>query len=397
MDSLGPRILFYSHDAYGMGNIRRTLAMCEHLVKTIPHASILILTGSPVVHSLRMPGRVDYVKLPCLTREASESFTTKYWSMSVQELTAIRADLILSAVRNFKPDLVIVDKKPMGIKKEFFGALNWIRKHLPATRVILGLRDILDEPEATIPVWQKNRYFEVIETYYDGVWIFGDPVVFDAVREYRMPASVAQKTHYTGYLIKPQIESNRLQIRTALGLNGGLFSVVMAGGGGDGFPIMKTYVETAKQNGHKSHHIDSLLLTGPEMSPDQREQVAAWCSNGLPVRHQEFTDEIENLLIAADVVVSMGGYNSTCEILAYRKKAVVIPRVHPVKEQYLRAKRLAEMGLISMIHPDELSPTKLQHAIEHTAKQKHMFDHIEDKINLNGLQGVEQLTKALLV
>lgn len=397
MDTLGPRILFYSHDAYGMGNIRRTLAMCEHLAKTIPEASILILTGSPIVHSLRLPERVDYVKLPCLTREASESFATKYWQMSVSELTAIRADLILSAVRNFKPDLVIVDKKPVGIKREFFSALNWIRKQLPATRVILGLRDILDEPEATIAVWRKNRYFEVIENYYDGVWIFGDPVVFDAVKEYRMPESVARKARYTGYLVKPQIDSNRLQIRTALGLNGGVFSVVMAGGGGDGFPIMKTYVEAAKQNGHKSHHIDSLLLTGPEMSAAQREQVAAWCSNGLPVRHQEFTDEIESLLVAADVVVSMGGYNSTCEILAYRKKAVIIPRVHPVQEQYLRAKRLAEMGLVSMIHPEELTPAKLQGAIEHAAKQKHVLDHIEDKINLNGLQSVEQLTKAFLV
>jgi predicted glycosyltransferase len=236
----------------------------------------------------------------------------------------------------------------------------------------------------------------VIEAYYDAVWIFGDPLVFDAVREYRMPESVAKKTYYTGYLIKPQIESNRLQIRTALGLNGGLFSVVMAGGGGDGFPIMKTYVETAQQNGHRSHHIDSLLLTGPEMSAAEREQVAAWCSNGLPVRHQEFTDEIESLLIAADVVVSMGGYNSTCEILAYRKKAVIIPRVHPVKEQYLRAKRLAELGLVSMIHPEELTPAKLQRAIEKAAKQDTSLHNLEAKIDLRGLEMVEKMAKEVL-
>jgi predicted glycosyltransferase len=79
MDTDNPRILFYSHDAYGMGNIRRTLAICEHLTKTMPNAAILIITGSPIIHSLQMPPRVDYVKLPCLTREDNESFSAKYW------------------------------------------------------------------------------------------------------------------------------------------------------------------------------------------------------------------------------------------------------------------------------------------------------------------------------
>jgi predicted glycosyltransferase len=291
----------------------------------------------------------------------------------LNELIPIRADLILSAVRNFKPNLVIVDKKPVGIKKEFFGALNWIKKYLPATRVILGLRDILDEPEITIPVWEKNRYHDVIENYYDGVWIFGDPVVFDAVKEYCMPAATAQKVSYTGYLVKPQVGVDRLQIRTELGLNGGLFSVVMAGGGDDGFPIMKTYVETARCAGHQSHQFDSLLNTGPEMPKAEREQVADWCSNGLPLRCAEFSGEIENLLVAADVVVSMGGYNSTCEVLAYRKKAVIIPRIAPVKEQYIRAQRLAALGVINMIHPDELTPATMQRAIEKTARQNQML------------------------
>lgn len=397
MDTDSPRILFYSHDAYGMGNIRRTLAICEHLTKTIPNVAILIITGSPIIHSLQMPERVDYVKLPCLTRDASESFSAKYWNMGLHELIPIRADLILSAVRNFRPNLVIVDKKPVGIKKEFFGALNWIKKHLPATRVILGLRDILDEPEMTIPVWEKNRYYDVIQNYYDGVWIFGDPIVFDAVKEYQMPAFMAEKVNFTGYLVKPHVGTERMQIRTELGLNGGVFSVVMAGGGGDGFPIMKTYVEAARFAGHQPHHLDSLLITGPEMPKAQREQVADWCSNDLPLRCTEFSDTIENMLVAADVVVSMGGYNSTCEVLAYRKKAVIIPRVKPVKEQYIRAKRLAALGVVNMIHPDELTPLTMQRAIEKTAKQNQMLAGLETKINLNGLQTVEQLTRAALM
>ncbi|RMD99339.1 MAG: glycosyltransferase, partial [Calditrichaeota bacterium] len=237
------KILIYSHDAYGMGNIRRTLAICNYLSANLPNLSILILTGSPVIHTLRIPKNVDYIKLPCLTRDQNEKFSPKFWNMQLQHLIRFRMDLILSAVRSFEPDVVLVDKKPMGIKKEFFPALTYVRECLPNTRVVLGLRDILDDPQVTIPIWEKNRYFSIIEEFYDDVWIYGSPQIFDAVREYRMPAGVAKKVVYTGYLGRPTPAGGRLKIRAELGLNGHLFSLVMAGGGGDGYPLLKAYVD----------------------------------------------------------------------------------------------------------------------------------------------------------
>lgn len=389
------RILFYSHDAYGMGNIRRTLAICDHLSKTMSNVSILLLTGSPVIHALRIPQGVDYVKLPCLTRNRRECFIAKYWDMGLNELIEIRQDLILSAIKTFNPNLVVVDKKPLGIKQEFKPALMHIKNHLPNTKVILGLRDILDEPKVTVPIWKKNDYYNIIDRYYDGVWIYGAKEVFDTVREYRMPDRVAEKSVFTGYLGRyPQVKE-RLEIRNELGLNGHMFSLVMVGGGGDGFPILKTFVQGVKQN-HRQYHMDSLLLTGPEMTKERRSELEKDCLRDYPMRLWEFSDHVEDLLVAADVVVCMGGYNTTCEVLSSRKKAVIIPRIKPVREQYIRTRRLAEMGLVNMVHPDKLDPQTLLATIAQTATQDHLIENVERRIDLNGLQRIEQMTKSIL-
>ncbi|MFQ5707439.1 MAG: glycosyltransferase family protein [bacterium] len=390
------RILFYSHDAYGMGNIRRTLAICEHITKTVPDLSILLLTGSPVIHALRIPQKVDYIKLPCLTRDKSESFSAKYWDMCLTELLQFRSELILSAVKSFNPNLIVVDKKPLGIKQEFRDALQYVKDNLADTKVILGLRDILDEPSVTVPIWQKHGYYDFIETFYDGVWVYGARNVFDTVREYQMPDAVAEKAVFTGYLGRSQMETDRLKIRTELGLNGHLFSLVMVGGGGDGFPVLKTYVDGIKGS-FIDRHMDSLLIAGPEMPKARRREIEDSCNNGYPMRMREFSDEIENLLTAADVVVCMGGYNTACEVLSFGKKAVMVPRVRPVKEQYIRARRLSELGLVNMIHPDELEPSMLLKTIETTAAQEHLTADVENRIDLNGLQRIEQMTKDILV
>ena len=47
------KILMYSHDTYGLGHIRRTMAIASHLRS--PQVNILILTGSPIVGRFAFP------------------------------------------------------------------------------------------------------------------------------------------------------------------------------------------------------------------------------------------------------------------------------------------------------------------------------------------------------
>src|SRR5712692_4133326 len=121
------RLLVYSHDTFGLGNIRRMVAICEHLYERIPEMSTLILTGSPMLHSFRLIDGIDYVKLPCLHRDVEGGLRVKYLDLNVDSMVRLRRGLILSTVTNFDPDIVLVDKKPGGLAGELEESLKAIK------------------------------------------------------------------------------------------------------------------------------------------------------------------------------------------------------------------------------------------------------------------------------
>ena len=77
---------------------------------------------------------------------------------------------------------------------------------------MLGLRDVLQDPESVRNSWSQQANLEALQDYYDAIWIYGDPAVYDPVREYGLFNQVAAKVHYTGYLDqRPRLEFARAQ------------------------------------------------------------------------------------------------------------------------------------------------------------------------------------------
>ena len=90
--------------------------------------------------------------------------------------------------------------------------------------------------------------------------------------------------------------------------------------------------------------------------------VTLWAPDGLP----EFRpgDDLARILAEAliagpSALVSMGGYNTVCEVLAAGKSMLVVPRVRPRKEQLVRAEALSQRGALEMCHPDRLDRAAL--------------------------------------
>ena len=359
------RLLAYSHDTYGLGNLRRMLSLCQYLSDALSELTILLISGSPMAHSFRLPRRLDYIKLPCLTRTEREGYAVKSLDLEIAEIIKLRSDLTLSATANFQPALVLVDKKPYGVKNELEAALKYLKERLPWTKQVLILRDILDAPEATIQVWQKNGYYDAIQSFYDLVFVLGMPEIFDPRQEYRFPDAVAEKVRFCGYLQRSPGERSRDEIRKELRLSDQDHLVLLtAGGGEDGYDLMATYLEGVSWI-PPTYKVYSLIICGPEMKDSQRQKLSEAASVYAEVRILEFTDDLMSYMDAADVVISMGGYNTVCEILSLKKKAIVVPRVEPVPEQWIRAERMSQLGLFKVIHPDALTPDKLICALLH--------------------------------
>jgi predicted glycosyltransferase len=358
------RLIVYSHDAFGLGNIRRMLAICQYLLKSVPKISILLISGSPVLHSFRMPEGLDYIKLPCLGRDEEGNLCAKFLRKDPQEVTNLRSELIKTAIVNFEPDLILVDKKPFGMQDELKAAFEVVKTDLPETKIVLLLRDILDAPEVTIKDWHQNDYYNALAAYYDQILVVGMPEIFDVVNEYDFPPAIAGMTKFCGYICReygfkrPEVIRQELQVKSDEKL-----VLVTPGGGGDGYNLVKTYLQGLSQMTSQLP-IKTLIFSGPEMPLSQRKEFAETIEQlNLPVQISEFSDDIASYMDAADTVVCMGGYNTICEVLSLSKKAVVVPRVKPVQEQWIRAKGMSDFGLFKAIHPDDLTPDLLMDAV----------------------------------
>lgn len=389
------KLLVYSHDTYGLGNIRRMLAICEHLIDAIPDLSILLVTGSPVIHSLRLPTRLDYIKLPCLTRTERNDYSARFMTTTISDTMQLRSDLILAAVINYRPDLLLVDKKPLGIKGELAATLAWLNAHLPETKTVLVLRDILDAPENTIETWERQGHDTAIRCFYDRVLVLGQREIFDPVSEYLFPLSVADKVEYCGYVRKSPGAQTRDEVRRELRLEPHeKLVLVTPGGGQDGYHIIDQYLTGL--SGHSlNHQLRSLILCGPELSAAHRNELAQRAARNPRTEFREFTSDPMSYLGAADAVISMGGYNTVCEILSLRQRAIVIPRVRPTEEQWIRAERMARLGLLQMIHPDLLTPPELMNSL-HGLLQSDAPPQPRFRPDLNALPRVAASISALL-
>ena len=353
------RILIYSHDTYGLGNIRRMLAIATELASSLADTSVLVISGSPMLHAFRIPPKVDYIKLPSITRTERDGYATRSLRLDIDEAVELRANLALAAVADFRPDVILVDKKPYGVRNELEGAILYAKTHLPNTALVLVLRDILDAPDSTIRAWRTGGYTAAIERFFDRVLVLGAPAIFDMRREYALPPSVCDKLRFCGYLRRARGACRRADMRRELGVpDSGRLVLITPGGGQDGERLVRTCADALPAI-HASPGVRSLVVTGPEMDPAARASIARAAAEVEGARVIEFTDDMMSYMDAADVVVCMGGYNTLCEVATLRKRAVVVPRVHPVEEQSIRARRLAHAGIVTMLHPAELEPGRL--------------------------------------
>ena len=173
-------ILMYSHDTYGLGHIRRTMAIASHLLG--PRINILILTGSPIVGRFSFPEQIDFVRIPGMIKKTNDEYLPLSIKINVQHALDIRKNIITATAKTFQPHLFIVDKEPLGLKKEVLPTLQWLRRCRPDTRAILGLRDVMDDAETVKKDWKEKRVYQHLENLYSEIWIYGIREFYDPVR-----------------------------------------------------------------------------------------------------------------------------------------------------------------------------------------------------------------------
>lgn len=376
-------ILMYSHDTYGLGHIRRSMAIASHL--SGKDVNILILTGPPIAGRFTFPEQVDFVRIPGMIKKTNDEYHSLSIRIDPNQALTIRKNIIAATAKAFKPDLFIVDKEPLGLKREVLPTLKWLRRFLPATRTILGLRDILDEAPVVRRDWLEKDVYRYLEELYDEIWVYGNQEIYDPVSEYQIPSQLEPKIRFTGYIPRKQWPANvRRKIRKGYRvLDEDTFVLVTTGGGGDGCELLEHYL--AMHDFYPtSLPFKSVIITGPFMPKSSREQIKKRAKR-YGIKSLPFHPRMEQVIAAADLVISMGGYNTICEILSQQTPALIIPRETPRKEQLIRAEKLTEQGLIDYIPWKEMSAQLLREKIFTILGNSTQFKKSMASFQLSGL------------
>ncbi len=188
--------------------------------------------------------------------------------------------------------------------------------------------------------------------------VAGCPSVFDVAKEYAFPAATREITEHVGYLHRHAGRKTREEVRAGFDLDGLPLVLVHAGGGGDGAVLIEAFIEGLSARAGRGPFY-SWIISGPEMAAADRERLSVRAACLPHVRFDDFTDDMSSCMAGADAVVSMGGYNTVCEVLSLDKPALIVPRSRPVKEQAMRAIRMASQGYLACLLDSEATPGAL--------------------------------------
>ena len=346
----------YSPGIVGLGHMRRHLLIAQALASSPLELVILMVAEARQAGAFAMTPGLDCLILPALRKDQDKQIRPRYLDISLADAVRLRAATIHSAFEAFDPDVLIVDKLPRGAAQELDPTLEHLKRK-GRTRCVLGLRDVLDEPGAVECDWSAAGDAEAIRDYYDDIWVYGDPNIYDAAREYQFPADIAAKVTYTGYLDqRPRLKFADVGSDPLPGLKlpPGRLALCLVGGGQDGEALAEAFVRAELPEG-----FNGVLITGPFMPAEAKERVRAFAEGKPRVGVLDFLPEPAVVVSRADRVVAMGGYNTICEVLSFEKQALIVPRVRPRSEQWIRAQRLRALGLIDVLHPDSVTPAAI--------------------------------------
>lgn len=378
------RVMLYSHDSQGLGHTRRNTALAHALAEQLPRltgrgVTGLLITGlDDVVDAL--PTGFDAVRLPAI-RKSERRYAPRHLDVPMDDLISLRSRMLTGAVLGFAPDLFIIDRHVYGVDGELRATLRRLRAEHPATKVVLGLRDVLDSPEVVAAEWQALGDLGDLRGLIDAIWIYGDAHVHDLRRTGEVPADLADLVHHTGYLsagrrTPPTFRDER-----------GPYVLTMVGGGSDGLALCLAAAAAPVPRG-----VRHVVVTGPQMAPAEHRQVV----RAATARTEVLTQVPDGLasIREALAVVAMAGYNTVCEVMSTTTPALLVPRETPRLEQTIRARGLAARGAVDLCSPGEVTPDRIGGWLARAVTGGPV--RARAALDLRGLAGVPRLAAELL-
>jgi predicted glycosyltransferase len=345
------KIIYYCQHVLGLGHFFRALEIC----RALEGHEVLLVSGGPRLQTA-LPGHLRLVRLPAL--RMNREFQGLGGESPLAEIKSERRRQLTALFAREAPELFLVELYPFGRKAfrfELDPVLEGIRRgSLPSAAVVCSLRDILVEREDLEKY--EARIIDTLNRLFDALLIHADPSVFTLEETFTRCRDIAVPIVYTGFVTPRPAPGARAELRRRLGIGEAETLVVASAGGGKvGAPLLNAAVR-ARGLPPLKPEVHLHVFTGPYMDDDDHARIAAHAGPRIVVRR--FSDNFTDTLAAADLSVSMGGYDTRMNILAAGVPALVWP-FGLNREQRMRAERLAGLAPITVLDDADLDPARL--------------------------------------
>ncbi len=349
------KIVVYCQHVLGIGHLFRTIEICKALTG---HDVILVTGGPRAMVEKSLPTHVREFRLPQLQMDqAFKGLFSTEKNLTVDQVKAERQKRLFTLFESEKPDLFLVELFPFGRKAfrfELDPVLKALRdKKLAACGVFSSVRDILVEKDDQGK--HEARVVKTLNSYFDAVLVHADPNLVGIRETFGPFDEISIPVDYTGYIAPKPSEDARQRIRKQMDMGASEALIVASAGGGNvGAPLLEAVIRAFSRLERGNCRLQ--VFTGPFLSSrdfDGLKKIAL-----ARVQVDKFTTDFISYLAAADLSVSMGGYNTTMNILATRVPALLWP-FSQNREQRLRARRLADRGVLTVLQDADLQPDRL--------------------------------------
>ncbi len=348
------KIIVYCQHVLGVGHFFRTL----EILKALGAHDIVLVTGGDLLPA-SLPGHVRQVHLPGLMMD--ERFSRLYSvdpEQRVEDVKQARQQILERLFLKERPDLFLVELYPFG-RKAFRFELDPVLSLIAGDstlecRVVCSLRDILVEKEDAGAY--ETRVVDTLNLWFDALLIHSDPRLirldtsFSRIHDIRVPMV------YTGFVTPLPDPATVGKVRSALGIGPDQFLVVVSAGGGTvGAPLLRAAL-LAHGLFPDRDGVRMIVLTGPYMEKKEADRLFSLAGEG--VRVETFWTDFISLVAAADLSISMAGYNTCMNLVAAGVPSLVWP-FDQNREQRMRAKVLAGFADITLLEGEHLVPKVL--------------------------------------
>ncbi|MHA1113209.1 MAG: glycosyltransferase family protein, partial [Alphaproteobacteria bacterium] len=341
------RVFFYVQHLLGIGHLKRA-ATLTRAMRADGMAATLVTGGAPV-RGLDTGG-ADILQLPWIRA------VDKYFKVLVDEtgteideaFKAAREAQLLAAFDEIRPDVVLIELFPFGrrqLRHELLPLLDAARARASRPAILCSVRDILVQSP------KPERVEEMLawaRTYFDGVLVHGDPDLIPFEATFPLASRISDLIRYTGYVV-----DRRAAQGGGAGTEGRGEVIVSTGGGAVSEPLLAAALPARALS--RAADLPWRVLVGDNLFEDRFNALRAEAPPGMIVERAR--PDFTRLIAGCALSVSQGGYNTVLEVLSAGRRAVVVPYAGGLEtEQTLRARLLAERGLIHQVAEDGLDP-----------------------------------------